>query len=228
MYGYGFGAWTAAPWFQPHMAVWLRQGGVWALPNLRGGGEYGEQWHLAGSVLRKQNAIDDYLAAAEWLIANGWTRPGLLVANGSSAGGAVVGAALVQRPELFGAGILDYPVLDMLRYERFTGARRWISEYGTAGDPAQFHALLEYSPVQTVAEGVCYPSIFVAPGERDEIAPPLHAYKFVASLQHAQTCRAPVLLRVSWGAGHAAGATVEDSIDTWTDQLAFLDRVLRR
>ncbi|HUO87312.1 MAG TPA: prolyl oligopeptidase family serine peptidase [Thermoanaerobaculia bacterium] len=228
MYGYGFGAWAAAPWFQPHMAVWLQRGGVWALPNLRGGGEYGDSWHRAGSVLGKQNAIDDYLAAAEWLIASGWTRPELLVANGSSAGGAVVGAALMQRPDLFGAGVLDYPVLDMLRYERFTGARSWRSEYGSVEDPAELRALLAYSPVHNVAEGRCYPPILVAPGERDEVTPPLHAYKFVAALQHRQACQEPVLLRVSWGAGHASGATLEDSIDTWADQLAFLDRVLGR
>jgi prolyl oligopeptidase len=228
MYGYGFGAWTAAPWFQPHMAVWLQNGGVWALPNLRGGGEYGQEWHAAGSLLQKQNAIDDYIAAAEWLIAHDWTRPGLLVANGSSAGGAVVGAALVQRPDLFGAGVLEYPVLDMLRYDRFTNAQRWRSEYGSPQNPGEFHVLRTYSPVHTVVEDVCYPAILVAPGERDEVTPPLHAYKFVAALQHARTCRAPALLRVSWGAGHSPGATLEDSIDNWADQLAFLDRVLER
>lgn len=226
MYGYGFGAWTAAPWFQPLMAVWLLRGGVWALPNTRGGGEYGEEWHLAGSRLEKQNAIDDYIAAAEWLIASGWTSPDQLVANGSSAGGAVVGAALVQRPELLGAVVLDYPVLDMLRYDRFTGARRWRSEYGTIEDPAEFRALLAYSPVHNVDEETCYPPTLVAPGERDEITPPLHAYKLVAALQAVQACDRPILLRVSWGAGHSSGATLEDSIDTWADQLAFLLRVL--
>jgi prolyl oligopeptidase len=228
IYGYGFGAWTAAPWFQPHMAVWLRRGGVWALPNTRGGGEYGEKWHLAGSRLEKQNAIDDYLAAAEWLIANRWTIPDLLVANGSSAGGAVVGAALAQRPDLFGAVVLDYPVLDMLRYHRFTGAHRWRSEYGTTENPAEFRALRGYSPVHNLAAGVCYPPTLVAPGEHDEITPPLHAYKFVAALQYAQGCDAPILLRVSWGAGHSSGATLDDSIETWADQLAFLYRVLGR
>lgn len=226
MYGYGFGAWTAAPWFQPHLAIWLRRGGVWALPNTRGGGEYGEEWHRAGSRLDKQNAIDDYIAAGEWLIANGWTSPGQLVANGSSAGGAVVGAALVQRPDLFGAVVLDYPVLDMLRYDRFTGAHRWRSEYGTTANAAEFRALLAYSPVHNVRPGVCYPPTLVAPGERDEITPPLHAYKFVAALEHAQSCDEPILLRVSWGAGHSSGATLEDSIDTWADQLAFLYQVL--
>jgi prolyl oligopeptidase len=208
------------------MAVWLENGGVWAVPNLRGGGEYGEEWHLAGSRTEKQNAIDDYLAAAEWLIANRWTSPELLVANGSSAGGAVVGAALVQRPDLFGAALLDYPVLDMLRYDRFTAAHRWRSEYGTVEDRAEFGALVAYSPVHNVEPGTCYPPTMVAPGERDEVSPPLHAYKFVAALQDAQACEAPVLLRMSWGAGHSSGATLEDSIDTWADQLAFLYKVL--
>lgn len=227
MYGYGFGAWTAAPWFQPHMTVWLQRGGAWALPNLRGGGEYGEEWHQSGSRLVKQNAIDDYLSAAEWLIANRWTTAKLLVANGSSAGGAVVGAALVQRPDLFGAGVLDYPVLDMLRYDRFTGAHRWRSEYGTSDDPSAFRALLAYSPLHNVAEGICYPPILVSPGERDEVTPPFHAYKFVAALQHADACGGPALLRVTWRAGHSAGATLDDSIETWADQLAFLERARR-
>lgn len=226
MYGYGFGAWPAAPWFQPHMAVWLRRGGIWAVPNTRGGGEYGVEWHRAGSGLRKQNAIDDFLAAGRWLIAEGWTTSDLLVANGSSAGGAVVGAALVQRPDLFGAVVLDYPVLDMLRYDRFTVADRWRSEYGTAADAAEFRALLAYSPVHNIRRGVCYPPTLVAPGERDDITPPFHAYKLVAALQDAQACDRPVHLRVSWGAGHSSGATLEESIDTWADQLAFLYRAL--
>ena len=226
MYGYGFGAWPAAPYFQPHMAVWLRRGGIWAVPNTRGGGEYGAEWHRAGSRLEKRNAIDDYLAAAEWLIEKRWTSRSLLVATGSSAGGAVVGAALVQRPELFGAAVLDYPALDMLRYDRFTVADRWRSEYGTAGDPEEFRALLDYSPVHNVRRGVCYPATLVAPGERDDVTPPFHAYKFVAALQAAQACDRPVHLRVSWGAGHSSGATLEETIDTWADQLAFLRRAL--
>ncbi len=142
MYGYGFGAWTAQPWFQAHIAVWLQMGGVWALPNIRGGGAYGEDWHQAGSRTRKQQAIDDYIAAGEWLVRNGYTTPQRLVANASSAGGAIAGAAVAQRPDLYGAAVLDFPVLDMLRYAEFTGARRWIPEYGTPDDPADFQALL--------------------------------------------------------------------------------------
>jgi prolyl oligopeptidase len=226
MYGYGFGAWPAAPWYQPHVTAFVEMGGVFALPNTRGGGEYGESWHTAGSGTRKQTAIDDYVAAAEWLVREGVTTSSLLTANGSSAGGAVAGAAVVQRPDLFGAAVIDYPVLDMLRYHLFTGAPGWRSEYGTAEDPDEFRALRAWSPVHTVREGACHPATLVAPGERDEITPPHHAYKFVAALQEAQGCAAPILLRVSWGAGHAAGADVASSVETWADQLAFLVRVL--
>lgn len=226
MYGYGFGAWPAAPWFQPHMAAWLEMGGTWALPNTRGGGEYGEEWHQAGSRLQKQTAIDDYIAATEWLIESGITTSDLMIANASSAGGAIAGAAIVQRPELYGAAVLDYPVLDMLRYHLFTVAGSWRSEYGTVEDANELQALLAYSPVHNVEPGACYPSTLLAPGENDQVTPPFHAYKFVAALQHAQACEAPVLLRVSWGAGHAAGADLASSIETWSDQLAFLARAL--
>lgn len=225
MYGYAFN-WAAAPWYQPHMVAWLRMGGIWALPNTRGGAAYGEAWHRAGAGRKKQTAIDDYVAAARWLIAEGITTPDLVVANTSSAGGPIGGAAVVQHPELFGAAVLDYPILDMLRYDRFTVARSWRSEYGTSRNPEDFRALLGYSPVHNLREGTCYPATLVAPGELDETAPPLHAYKFVASLQHAQGCAAPIALRVSWGAGHASGATPRRSVENWTDQLSFLARVL--
>ena len=227
VYMYGYAAdWAAAPWFQPQIVAWMDLGGIWALPNTRGGTEYGEVWNAAGSRLRKQTAIDDYLAAAEWLIERGYTTPRLMVANASSAGGPVGGAALVQRPDLFGAAVLDYPVLDMLRYDRFTTARSWTHEYGTADDPDEFRALLGYSPYHGIRDGVCYPPTLVAPGELDELAPPLHAYKFVAALQHAQACDAPIALRVAWGAGHASGATAGDAIEMWVDQLSFLIRAL--
>lgn len=226
IYGYGFGAWAAAPWFQPHLAVWLRMGGLWALPNIRGGGEYGETWHQAGIGRNKQTAIDDYIGAVEWLIEDGYTSSSRVVLNASSAGGAVGGAALTQRPELFGAVILDYPILDMLLYDQFTGGAAWRQEFGTAENEQDFRALLAYSPVHNVRPDRCYPATMVSPGELDEVTPPLHAYKFVAALQHAQSCDAPILLRVTWGAGHTSGATVDDSIATWTDQLSFLVRVL--
>ena len=229
IYGYGAQRWTAGPWFQPPIAAWLRAGGVWALPNTRGGAEYGERWYEAGTRRNKQTAIDDYLAAVEWLIANKYTSAGRVVAHTSSAGGALVAAAVVQRPALFGAAVMEYPVLDVLRYEHFYAGNRWTEDYGTVRDSADLAAMLAYAPIQNVRPGRCYPSTLVTPGERDQTAAPPHAYKFVAALQAAQGCpERPVLLRVSWGAGHAAGATVADAIENWVDQLAFVDAALQR
>lgn len=225
LYGYGASNWAAAPWFQAKVAVWLQMGGVYALPNLRGGGEYGEDWHQAGIRRNKQNAIDDFVAAAEWLIAEGYTSRELLVGNGGSASGPVIGAAVVQRPELFRASIIDYPALDMLRLEAFTGGRSWRSEFGTVEERDDFEALYAYSPYHNVTPA-CYPATLVTPGERDESTVPMHAYKFVAALQHEQQCDRPVLLRVSWGAGHNSGATQADRIENWADQLAFLSAEL--
>ena len=227
MYGYGHGGWAAAPWFQPAMALWLEMGGVWALPNTRGGGEYGEAWHQAGVRRNKQTAIDDYLAAAEWLVANRYGARERFVANTSSAGGPLVAAAVAQRPELFGASVIDYPLVDVLRYDRYTGGRAWLPEYGSPQDADDFRALLAYAPLQNLKPGACYPATLIAPGERDETTVPMHAYKLAAALQHAQGCAdRPVLLRVSWGAGHASGATSEDAVETWADELAFLARTV--
>ncbi|NIR44317.1 MAG: S9 family peptidase [Gemmatimonadetes bacterium] len=226
MYGYGFGSWAAAPWFQSHLVLWLQMGGIWALPNLRGGGEYGEDWHQAGSRQNKQNSIDDYIAATEWLIENRYTTRGLFVANASSAGGPIAGAAITQRPDLYGAALIDFPVLDMLRYDQFTLARAWRDEYGSVEDPDEFEALYAYSPYHNLKPDTCYPATLVAPGEKDETTPPLHGYKFVAALQHAQACDNPIFLRVSWDAGHAYGADLERAMDNWADQLSFLARVL--
>ncbi len=225
MYGYGAFNWAAAPWFQPKVAVWLQLGGVYALPNIRGGGEYGETWHQAGVRRNKQNSIDDFIAAGKWLIDRGYTSADLLVGNGGSASGPLIAAALVQRPDLFRAAVIDFPALDMLRLEAFSGGRRWRSDFGSVEDEADFRALLAYSPYHNV-EPACYPATIVTPGELDESTVPMHAYKFVAALQHAQTCDQPILLRVSWGAGHSSGATPEQSIDNWADQLALLSDLL--
>lgn len=226
MYGYGFAGWAASPWFQPHMVPWLDMGGVWALPNIRGGGEYGDAWRQAGARENMESSLTDYIDATQWLIDNGVTTPGLMVANTSSAGGPVGAGAILRRPDLYGAAILDFPLLDLLRYDQFTVARAWRSDYGSSSDPSQFPVLRRLSPVHNVRDERCYPATLVTPGENDQVTPPFHAYKLVAALQHAQTCDAPVLLRVSWGAGHAYGATTEQSIDNWADQLAFLVGVL--
>jgi prolyl oligopeptidase len=227
IYGYGFGDWSASPWFQPHVAEFINRGGVWALPNIRGGAEYGESWNRAGSREKKQNTVDDYIAASEYLVSMRYTSARRIVANASSAGGIVAAAAVLQRPELYGAAILDFPVLDMLRYHLYTVADTWKSEYGTADNPSDFAALRSLSAPHNVRRGVCYPPIFVAPGENDEIVPPFHAYKFVAALQADKGCSThPVHLRMSWGAGHVFGKTTADIVDNWTDQLMFVDKVL--
>lgn len=226
LYGYGAFAWVAFTWFQPHMVAWMERGGVFAVASIRGGGEYGAAWHEAGSRLNKQNAINDYVAAAEWLVGNRYTSRRRLVANGGSASGAVAAAAILQRPDLFAAGVIDIPVLDMLRFERFTAASYWKPEFGSPADPREFKALYAYSPYHNVGPGRCYPPTLVMAGERDQTAVPLHAYKFVAAMQAAQGCDRPVLLKVMWGTGHNFGATPERSVDSWTDLLSFLFRTL--
>jgi prolyl oligopeptidase len=227
LYGYGAFSWAASPWFRPDLVGWMEAGGVFAMPNIRGGGEFGESWHLAGVKTKKQRTIDDYLAAAEYLVAQGYTTGDLLVANGGSASGAVVGAAMVQRPDVFAAVTLDYPALDMIRLDQYTGGRQWRSEFGSTEVKEELEALLAYSPYHNLKPGICYPATMVLPGEVDQTTVPMHAYKFVAAVQHAQSCEQPIFLRVAWGAGHTAGANLNDSIENWADQLAFLIRVLK-
>ena len=226
MYGYGFGGWIAAPWFRPHLPRWFESGGTFVLPALRGGGEYGERWHQAGARTNKSNAIADYIAAAQALVDQDLARPPLLIAETNSAGGPVVGAALLRRPDLFGAAIFAFPLLDLLAYENYTHAARWRSELGSVEDPDEFASLLSYSPVHNVSPGTCYPPVLVAPGALDEITPPVHAYKFTAALQHGQGCRNPVLMRVSRDAGHAYGGTPEETAASLAAQLVFLRRFL--
>ena len=227
MYGYGAFGWVSFLWYQPFVLQWLELGGVYALPGIRGGGEYGEDWHRAGAGRAKQKAIDDYLAAAEWLVANRYTSRERLVANGGSASGGVAAAAILQRPELFGAAVIDRPVLDMLRFDRFSQAAYWLPEFGSPGDPGDFAALRAWSPYHNVRKGACYPPTLVMTGERDQVAVPLHAYKFTAALQAAQGCANPVLLQIVRGAGHNFGATPEQTAETWADETAFLLRVLK-
>lgn len=220
MYGYGAYAWTAFLWYQPHIVAWLEMGGVYALPGIRGGGEYGREWHQAGVGRNRQNAIDDYNAAATWLIENGYTSPGRLIANGGSASGSLAGAAVVQRPNLYGASVIDIPTFDMLR------RGGWEEEFGDPSDPDDFEVLYGYSPYHNMEAGVCYPAMLVMAGEKDETAVPFHAYKFVARMQRLQACDNPVLLKVMWGAGHTHGATPRDQAQTWADAWSFLIRAL--
>ena len=226
MYGYGHGAWAAAPWYRAFLAAWMDLGGIFALPNTRGGGEYGEEWHQAGVRRNKQTAIDDYLAAAQWLIDEGFTTSELLVAEGQSAGGPLAGAAIVQRPELFGAALFPFPLVDVFRYDQYGGSRWLQRDYGSVSDANDFAAMRVYSPYHNLRDGICYPATLIGPGDEDELVAPMHAYKFAAQLQHVQGCDNPVLLRVSWGAGHTYGATTEEAVEHWADQLAFLVQVL--
>ncbi|MCI0490816.1 MAG: prolyl oligopeptidase family serine peptidase [Blastocatellia bacterium] len=227
MYGYGAFGWNSFLFYQPQVLAWMEMGGIYALPRIRGGGEYGADWHNQGMKLKEQNSIDDFIAAARWLIANKYTSASKLVANGGSASGALVGAAIIQRPELFGAALIDIPVLDMLRYERFGAARTWTQEFGSVENADEFKALLSYSPYHNLKPGRCYPPTLIRVGERDETATPLHGYKFAAAMQAAQGCASPVLLKVIWGAGHNLGATDEQVIESRADELAFLALALR-
>jgi prolyl oligopeptidase len=220
LYGYGGFFSSQTPFFSGTYFFWLERGGVFAMANLRGGGEYGEKWHRAGMLESKQNTFDDFIAAAEWLIDNKYTRPGRLGIRGGSNGGLLVGAALVQRPDLFGAVLCGVPLLDMLRYHNFLIARYWIPEYGSADDPEQFGYLYAYSPYHNIEQGVDYPAVFLTGGESDGRVHPLHARKMTAGLQNATTGDAPILLWMERRAGHGQGKPtsmeLEESADEWT------------
>ena len=219
--GYGGFNISRTPAYDPGNFPFLDRGGVFALANLRGGGEYGEDWHRAGMLERKQNVFDDFVAAAEFLIADGYTRPARLAIEGGSNGGLLVGAAMVQRPDLFGAVLCRVPVADMLRYHLFTIGRFWIPEYGSAEDPAQFEYLLRYSPYHNVSDGVAYPPTLVMTADTDDRVSPGMAKKFAARLQ-ASGGGGPILIRVETKAGHGAGKPIAKVIDEEADMLAFL------
>jgi prolyl oligopeptidase len=225
---YGYGGFNAAitPSFSVAPIVWMELGGVYAVANLRGGGEYGEEWHQAGVRLKKQNVFDDFIAAAEWLVANHYTSPRRLAIAGSSNGGLLVGAVLNQRPELFGAALPDVGVMDMLRFHKFTIGWAWADDYGTADDPEQFKALYAYSPYHNVKKGAAYPPVLVTTADHDDRVVPGHSFKFAAALQAAQGVDAPVLVRVDVRAGHGAGKPTAKQIDAKADAFAFLVKSL--
>jgi prolyl oligopeptidase len=220
--GYGGFNISMTPAFSRSLLLWLEHGGVVAVPNIRGGGEYGESWHQAGILENKQNSFDDFIAAAEWLIEQGYTNPNRLAAAGGSNGGLLVGAALTQRPELFGAVLIQVPLLDMLRYHRFLIARLWIPEYGSADDPIQFRWLRAYSPYHHVRNGVPYPAVLLATAESDTRVDPMHARKMAARLQAATSGDRPILLRLESKAGHGAGKPLSKVQDELTDSWAFV------
>ena len=220
--GYGGFNVSRTPMFVQALPLWLDAGGLYALPNLRGGGEYGEAWHRAGMLGQKQNVFDDFLSAAEWLVDRGYTRPEQLAISGGSNGGLLVGAALTQRPDLFKAVICQVPLLDMLRYQHLRIARLWIAEYGSAEDPEQFQWLHAYSPYHRVRDGERYPAIFLLTAEGDSRVDPMHARKMAARLQAATASDAPVLLRVETAAGHGQGKPRSKQLEEATDIWSFL------
>jgi prolyl oligopeptidase len=222
--GYGGFTLSQTPGFSARAALWVEAGGVYALPNLRGGGEFGEEWHKAGMLGKKQNVFDDFLSAAEWLVANGYTKPERLAISGGSNGGLLVGAALTQRPDLFAAVVCSYPLLDMIRYHKFLVAGFWVPEYGSADVPEQFPTLYAYSPYHRVQAGTKYPAILFITGDADTRVAPLHARKMTALVQAQSGSEKPVLLHYDTKAGHSRGfnTPVSKQIEDLTDELAFL------
>jgi prolyl oligopeptidase len=220
--GYGGFNISMSPAFSRSLLLWLEHGGVVAVPNLRGGGEYGESWHQGGMLANKQNSFDDFIAAAEWLVREGYTAPERLAAAGGSNGGLLMGAVLTQRPELFRAIVIQVPLLDMLRYHRFLIARLWIPEYGSADDPEQFAWLRAYSPYHHVRPGVPYPAVLLATAESDTRVDPMHARKMTARLQASTTSSRPILLRLESRAGHGAGKPLSKVLDELSDTWTFV------
>ncbi len=222
LYAYGGFNISLTPSFSASTMVWLERGGVYAQPNLRGGGEYGEEWHQAGTKLKKQNVFDDFIAAAEWLIANKYTKPEKLAISGGSNGGLLVGAAITQRPELFGAALPAVGVMDMLRFHKFTIGWAWVSDYGSADSPEEFKALYKYSPLHNLKRGMKYPATLVTTADHDDRVVPAHSFKFAAAIQDAQSGPDPVLIRIETKAGHGAGKPTAKIIEEAADRYAFL------
>jgi prolyl oligopeptidase len=227
LYGYGGFDNAITPAFSVSMMVWLEMGGVYAVANLRGGGEYGKEWHEAGMKDRKQNVFDDFLAAAEWLIDNRYTSRERLAITGRSNGGLLVGACMTQRPGLFAAAIPEVGVMDMLRYHKFTIGWAWVSEYGSSDDPEEFKTLLGYSPLHNIKPGTKYPATLVTTADHDDRVVPAHSFKFAATLQAAHAGDAPCLIRIETSAGHGAGTPTAKAIALAADRLAFLAHVLK-
>jgi prolyl oligopeptidase len=226
LYGYGGFNVSLTPAFSIANLVWMEMGGVYAQPNLRGGGEYGEDWHQAGMKSKKQNVFDDFIAAAEWLIANKYTSTPKLAISGGSNGGLLVGAAITQRPELFGAALPAVGVLDMLRFHKFTIGWAWTSDYGSPENAEEFKALYAYSPLHNLKLGAKYPPTLITTADHDDRVVPAHSFKFAAALQAAQGGDAPVLIRIETKAGHGAGKPTAKIIEEISDEWGFLARVL--
>jgi prolyl oligopeptidase len=221
--GYGGFNVSQTPAFNSLAAAWMANGGVYAVANLRGGGEFGEAWHHAGMLEKKQNVFDDFIAAAEWLIQNKYTSPARLAIRGGSNGGLLVGAALTQRPDLFAAVICSYPLLDMVRYQNFLVAKYWVPEYGSSDNAEQFKYIYAYSPYHHVKAGTKYPSVLFISGDSDTRVAPLHARKMTALMQAASApSDHPILLHYDTTAGHSGGTPAGKQIENTTDELSYL------
>ena len=228
VYLYGYGGFNASlsPYFSISNLIWMEMGGVYAMPNIRGGGEYGKEWHEAGRLTKKQNCFDDFVAAAEWLIANKYTRPEKLAIGGGSNGGLLVGACMTQRPDLFGACLPAVGVMDMLRFHKYTIGWAWTSDYGSADDPEMFKVLYAYSPLHNLKPRTEYPATLITTADHDDRVVPCHSFKFAAALQAAHAGDNPVLIRIETRAGHGAGKPTSKIIDEIADKWAFLVRTL--
>ena len=220
VYGYGGFSVSTVPTYRPDIPAWLEQGGIWVIANMRGGAEYGERWHKAGMLEKKQNVFDDFIAVAEHLVKEKYTSPSKLAMLGGSNGGLLVGAVMEQRPELFAVALPAVGVMDMLRYDRFTGGRAWVTEYGSSSNPEQFAFLYKYSPLHNLKPGTCYPATLVTTADHDDRVVPSHSFKFTAALQAAQGCDKPVLIRVETQGSHGYRPT-DKRIAELADQWAF-------
>jgi len=222
LYAYGGFDISLTPFFSVPNVVWLEMGGIYAQPNLRGGGEYGEDWHQAGMKLKKQNVFDDFIAAAEWLIANNYTSTPKLAIRGGSNGGLLIGACVTQRPDLFGATLPEVGVMDMLRFHKFTIGWAWTSDYGSSDNAEEFKALYAYSPLHNLKPGTKYPPTLIATSDHDDRVVPGHSFKFAATMQADQAGPAPVLIRIEVKAGHGAGKSITKLIDETADTWSFV------
>jgi prolyl oligopeptidase len=222
LYGYGGFNISMTPGFSVSRLTWMEMGGIFAVANLRGGGEYGKKWHMAGTKLQKQNVFDDFISAAEFLIKENYTKPEKLAIQGGSNGGLLVGAVLNQRPDLFGAALPAVGVMDMLRFHKFTIGRAWTSDYGSAENQDEFKALYAYSPLHNIKKGTRYPAVMVTTADHDDRVVPAHSFKYAATLQEAQTGGAPVLIRIETNAGHGAGKPTSKIIQEQADIYGFL------
>jgi prolyl oligopeptidase len=220
LYGYGGLSISTLPAYRADVPAWLEKGGIWVTVNMRGGAEYGEAWHKAGNLEKKQHVFDDFIAAAEHLVKEKYTSPARLGMMGGSNGGLLVGVVEQQRPDLFAVALPAVGVMDMLRYDQFTGGRAWVTEYGSSSDATQFAYLMKYSPVHNVRPGTCYPATLITTADHDDRVVPSHSFKFTAATQAAQACTRPILIRVETQASHGYRPT-DKRIAELADEWAF-------